>query len=151
MKSVLILGIGNILQSDDGLGVHIVNEIAASGVSLPDHVEIIDGGTAGMDLIPLMQGKDRIIIVDALGADDAPGSVYRLSPEQCNCGSARLSLHEVGIMQVLRTLRLLGEDPVVEIIGIVPRDVTTLAIDISEPVRRAIPIAVKTVLEAARQ
>ncbi len=151
MKSVLILGIGNILQSDDGLCVHIVNEILDSGLPLPDHVEIVDGGTAGLDLIPLMQGKDRIIIVDALGVDDAPGSVYRLKPEHCISGNSRLSLHEVGIMQVLRTLRLLGDDPVIEIIGIVPQDVTTLDMTISEPVRRSIPIAVKTVLDAALQ
>ncbi|HSV96169.1 MAG TPA: HyaD/HybD family hydrogenase maturation endopeptidase [Spirochaetota bacterium] len=151
MKNVLILGIGNILQSDDGLGVHIVNEIIDSGVTLPDNVEIVDGGTAGFDLIPLMQGKDRIIIVDALGAADEPGSVYRLSPEQCTTCNARFSLHEVGIMQVLRTLRLLGDDPLIEIIGIVPRDVTTLSMNISEPVRRSIPVAVKTVLEAALQ
>jgi hypothetical protein len=53
MKNVLILGIGNILQRDDGLGVHVVNEILSMDSALPDCVEVIDGGTAGFDLIPL--------------------------------------------------------------------------------------------------
>ena len=54
MQKVLILGIGNILQSDEGIGVHIVNHIIQSGINLPDEVEVIDGGTAGFDLLPHM-------------------------------------------------------------------------------------------------
>jgi len=151
MKNVLILGIGNILQSDDGLGVHVVNEILSMDSALPDCVEVIDGGTAGFDLIPLMRGRDRIIIVDALRTDDKPGSVYRLGPEHCRDGKARISLHEIGILQVLKTLRLLGDDPEIEIIGIVPEDIDTLAIGVTESVRRSLAIAAKTAIDAAVQ
>lgn len=151
MKNVLILGIGNILQSDDGLGVHVVNEIINMDAGLPENVEVIDGGTAGFDLIPLMRGRDRIIIVDALRTDDEPGSVYRLGPERCRGGEARISLHEVGIFQVMKTLRLFGDDPEIQIIGIVPGDIDTLAIGVTEPVRRSLPIAARTAIDAALQ
>ena len=56
---VLVLGIGNILQGDDGIGVHIVNEMISRGAISGDNVELIDGGTAGMDLIPEMTGRKK--------------------------------------------------------------------------------------------
>jgi hydrogenase maturation protease len=147
-RNVLILGIGNILQRDEGLGVHVVNYINRN-IELPDGIEVIDGGTAGFDLLPLMAGRDKIIIVDALRADDKPGSIYRFNPEDAMRSRASLSLHEVGITEIIDLLRLLGENPEVEIIGIVPEDISTLHMDISTPVRRSIPQAVIQIMDAA--
>ncbi len=151
MKKILILGIGNILMSDEGLGVHIVNRMLDSGMSIPDDVEVVDGGTAGFDLIPLMQGRDKIVIVDALKADDRPGSVYRFRPDRLTSSANRMSLHEIGIMEVIRVLRLMGETPEIEIVGVVPEDVATLDINISSAVRECMPAAIGTILDAASQ
>ncbi len=149
MKKVLILGIGNILHRDDGIGVYIANRIRETAKDLPEHVEVADGGTAGFDLIPLMQGRDKIVIIDALKADDAPGSIYRFSPEHIRGGQTVMSLHETGISEVLRMLWLLGESPMVEMVGIVPEDVTTLDISISSAVLESVPRAIDVVLDAA--
>jgi len=149
MKKVLILGIGNLLQSDDGLGVHIVNEMVHSGIALPEDVEIIDGGTAGLDLIPLMKEREKIIIVDALSTKDLPGSIYRFTPEHAVQTRSTCSLHEVGITEVLRILNLLGYNPEVEIIGIVPEDITTTDIYMSDAVKESIPKAIEVILSAA--
>ena len=149
MCNVLILGIGNILQSDEGIGVHIVNHILQSDIKLPDEVEVIDGGTAGFDLIPIMKNRDRIIIVDAVAVQDAPGSIYRFSPDNAMDTRAVFSLHEVGIMEVIRMLRIFGDNPEIEIIGIVPEDVKTLDINISPAVKESMPKAVDQILNAA--
>ncbi len=149
MKRILVLGIGNILQKDDGIGVHIVNHIAETGMELPGDVELADGGTAGHDLIPLMQGHDKIIIVDALNVDDRPGSVYRFTPEHLLERKGAFSLHDVGIKEVIASLRILGEVPEIEIIGIVPEDIGTLDIGISDSVRESIPKAVREIFDAA--
>ncbi len=149
MKKVLILGIGNILQSDDGVGVHIANAIMESGIDLPEEVEVADGGTAGFDLIPLMQEKDRVVIIDALNTDDYPGSVYRFSAQHIRCSSNRISLHDVGLADVIHVLDLMGKRPEIEIVGIVPADITTTAIRLSEQVEKAVPKAVKVVLDTA--
>ncbi len=149
MKRILVLGIGNILQKDDGIGVHIVNHIAETGMELPGDVELADGGTAGHDLIPLMQGRDKIIIVDALNVDDRPGSVYRFTPEHLLERKGAFSLHDVGIKEVIASLRILGEVPEIEIIGIVPEDIGTLDIGISDSVRESIPKAVREIFDAA--
>ncbi|MBN1532090.1 MAG: HyaD/HybD family hydrogenase maturation endopeptidase [Spirochaetes bacterium] len=149
MKKTLILGIGNILQSDEGLGVHIVNELVASGADVPEDVEIFEGGTAGFDLIPMMKGRERIIIVDALKADSEPGSIYRFRPEQVVQRRSTYSLHEGGISEVLETMKLMGYTPEVEFIGIVPEDITTTDIQMSEAVKRSVPKAIELILNAA--
>jgi len=151
MKETLILGVGNILQSDDGLGVYIVNRMIDSAVQLPPHVEVIDGGTAGFDLLPLMKGKKKIIIVDALKTGDAPGSLYRFTPEHIVSSGPGLSLHDVGIGEVLRALKLMGEDPEIHIIGIVPEDITTTDIGISSVVRQTVPRAIAHILDAVSE
>jgi hydrogenase maturation protease len=146
-RSVLILGIGNILQSDDGLGIHIINHITQN-IELPDDVEAVDGGTAGFDLIPLLMGRKKIIIVDALRVDDEPGSIYRFKPEDARKTRASLSLHEVGIIEVIDFLRLRGENTEIEIIGVVPEDIGTLDMNISLSVRRSIPHAIIQIMDA---
>ena len=149
MKDVLILGIGNILHKDDGIGVYVVNHILESGMSVPEDADIVDGGTAGHDLIPLMKGYKKIIIVDALKANDVPGSVYRFSPDHLDGRKQLFSFHDFGIREILQSLRIMGENPVVEIIGIVPEDIDTLDIGISDSLRESLPQVVREVLNAA--
>lgn len=149
MRKVLILGIGNTLRGDDGLGVYIVQHMAETGVLLPDGVELLDGGTAGFDLLGLIDGYDKIVIVDALRADDTPGSIYRFTPEHAVERRAQYSLHEVGIMEVIRTLRIAGSDPEIEFVGIVPENIRDLELTISQAVKGAIPRAMKVIIDAA--
>ncbi len=148
MRTILILGIGNILQSDDGIGVHVINHILESDMIIPEDVEIIDGGTAGFDLLSVMTGREKIIIVDALKTDDVPGSIYRFTPEHARDSRASFSLHDVGITEVLRTLKLLGENPEIEFIGIVPENISTLNIGLSPAVKKSIPLAVNQIFNA---
>jgi hydrogenase maturation protease len=146
---VLVLGIGNLLQKDDGVGVHVVNYMNETGTTVPRYVEIVDGGTAGYDLVPIMKGRKKIIIVDALKVDDVPGSVYRFTPEHLAQSKEKFSLHEVGVKELIRHLQLMGDDPVIEIIGIVPEDIQTLEIGTSDSVKKSIPRVVELILEAA--
>lgn len=149
-KSILILGIGNVLCKDDGAGIHVVNEIMASGKNLPENVEILDGGIMGLDLLPLLTGREKIVIVDALKTDDVPGSIYRFPAKHLKGGGSMLSLHEVGVKKIIDMLKLMGHNPEIEIVGIVPEDIRSLEIGISESVRKSIPKAVECVLNAAQ-
>ncbi len=151
MERTLILGVGNILQKDDGIGVFVVNKLRDSGMQIPGHVDIMDGGTAGLDLIPIMYEYDRIIIIDALKVADHPGSVYRFTPEYLLSSSSRVSLHEIGISEILNMLKIQGANPEVEIIGIVPEDIETLEIAISPAVADAVPRVMDLILEAVGQ
>lgn len=148
-KKVLILGIGNILHKDDGLGVFIVNEINSSVKDLPKNVEVADGGTLGYDLLPLMSGREKIVIVDALKVDDEPGNIYRFPAKHLADNNNKFSLHDMGVKKIIDMLTLSGESPEVEIIGIVPEDIRSLEIGISDSVKNSIPKAVEYILKAA--
>lgn len=149
-KPVLVLGIGNILMRDEGIGVHVVNRMLEAG-GLPSGVEVIDGGTAGFDLIPLMKDRKKIIIVDALSMDDAPGTIYRFRPDDVDSPQRGYSLHEVNILEVIRTLKMMGDVPEIEIIGVVAEDISTLEISLSDAVMGAVPKAVSAVMDALSQ
>ena len=148
MRNVLVLGIGNLLQKDDGIGVHIVNYLTESGIAFPEGVEVMDGGTAGFDLIPLMAGRDKIIIVDALHVDDKPGSIYRFTPEHLVESRERYSLHDLGVKEIIKQLNLGGHEPDIEIIGIVPEDIHSLEIGISDSLKKSLPLVAEQIVTA---
>ncbi len=145
----MILGIGNTLRCDDGLGVFIVRQMEESGSPLPEGVDLLDGGTAGFDLLGLIDGYDKIVIVDALRTDDKPGSVYRFSPDHAVERRAQFSMHEVGIMEVIKTLRIMDNDPEIEFVGIVPENISDTDTVISRAVLDSIPRAMEVILDAA--
>jgi len=148
-KKVLILGIGNILHKDDGLGVFIVNEISNSVKNIPKDVEIADGGTLGYDLLPLMSGRERIVIVDAIKVDDEPGSIYKFPAKHLADSNNKFSLHQMGVKKIVDMLSLTGEYPEIEIVGVVPEDIQTMEIGVSDSVKKSIPKAVEYILNAA--
>lgn len=150
-KKILILGIGNILHKDDGVGVHVINEISDAASDLPGDVELFDGGTFGYDLLPVMSGREKIIIVDALKVDDEPGSIYRFPANHLTDCNNKFSLHDVGVKKLVDMLMLMGESPGIEVIGIVPEDINSLDIGMSDSVKKSIPKAVEYILEAAAQ
>ncbi|HOT46130.1 MAG TPA: hydrogenase maturation protease [Spirochaetota bacterium] len=151
MKNILILGIGNIFRKDDGAGIHLVRRILDSGIDIPGNVEIVDGGTAFYDLVPIMSGKDHIIIADALKVDDKPGSIYRFPPKHLKFATAQVWFPAFSIQELIFQVNLAGYNPTVEIIGIVPEDFNTLEIGLSEPVKRSMPEAISEILKAVRQ
>ncbi len=146
VKKVLVLGLGNILLGDEGVGVRVVEQLLS--LSLPEWVEVIDGGTAGYELINLFEGKERVIIVDAVKTDDVPGSVYKLDmtilDEDAN---VHLSLHQVGLKNVFRMASLMDINPEVTLIGIVPKEYQDCRIGLSKEVEKAIPMAIKAVYQ----
>ena len=149
-KKVLILGVGSILHKDDGLGVFIVNEIIESSAKnkLKD-VELADGGTLGYDLLSVMSGREKIVIIDALKIDDTPGSIYRFHAKHLLEKGNKFTMHDVGVKKIIDMLALTGEEPEIEIIGIVPEDIHSFEIGISDSVMKSVPKAVEYVLDAA--
>ena len=123
--SMLVLGIGNILLGDEGIGVRAV-EALIERYRLPDGVEVIDGGTTGMGLLDLMAGRERVIVVDAVKTGAPPGTIVRLAGDAIPAGlRERISTHQQGIGDVLAALTLLGDAPMeLVVIGIEPADLT---------------------------
>ena len=117
----MVMGVGNILLSDEGLGVHFINELSKE--NLPLNVELLEGGTAGLELVHLIQEIDFLIIVDAINAKDEPGAIFRFKPEKIKVlpEQYEVSFHQVGIMEVLAMASILGNAPQTLIFGIQPK------------------------------
>ena len=117
---IMILGVGNVLLSDEGLGIHFLKEMAEE--NLPENVELLEGGTAGIELIHLIQETDFLIIVDAMNAQTTPGELFRFKPGDMKIfpDMFTVSFHQVGILDVLTTASILGEVPDTIIYGVQP-------------------------------
>lgn len=147
-KKTLILGLGNVLQKDDGVGVHVVQYMQQQNINLPTNVDVMDGGTAVFNLIPYMIDYDKLVIVDAVKVDDRPGSVYKFNGHHLKAQSPQVSLHEMGIAEVLKILKIQGHSPEVEVIGIVPEDILSLDSALSPSVQESIPKVVDLILDS---
>jgi len=124
---VLVLGIGNILLSDEGVGVHVINRFQET-FAIPDDVEVIDGGTMGLDLMPYFEGKSHVIVVDAMCADgQEPGTIRRFSGRQVmHMLGERISPHQIGLSDLLACTEVDSQLPEhVVLLGIVPESLDT--------------------------
>lgn len=150
-RATVVLGIGNELYRDDGVGVVVARELAARG--LPAGVEVIEGRVGGLDLLFEMEGAARVIIVDAVDLGLAPGTVRAFAPHEVDFSrlQAIASLHQVGLADVLELGRLLDLTPDIQIVGIQPEEVSA-GFALTAAVTAAVPEAVQAVrdlLEAA--
>ena len=126
-----VIGVGNLLLSDEGIGVHLVQELDRRN-ALPG-VEWIDGGVAGAGLLGLIEGQEKVVLIDAVGAPLPPGTVIRLLPgELRRSGGVKASLHDVNLADAIDLMRLRESLPETMILGIVPADVETYRIGLSE-------------------
>ncbi|VAX34635.1 Hydrogenase maturation protease [hydrothermal vent metagenome] len=124
---IAVVGIGNILLSDDGVGVLVLNELKSRYKKLPGNVELIDGGTMGLDLLPFIEGKERVIFIDAVDFKAEPGTVGELNNSEIpHYFSSKLSVHQIALPDMIAAGQLLGTIPEeMCLIGIQPKTIET--------------------------
>ena len=119
---ITILGIGNIVLKDEGFGVRVMEALNES-YEWPENVQLLDGGTLGMELLRFVSGTKKLLIIDAIKGEE-PGTVYRFAGDSVSDHfNEKLSAHEIGIQDVLTVLKLGGHDmPETVVMGAVPAD-----------------------------
>jgi hydrogenase maturation protease len=152
MNSVplLVLGLGNVLLADDGVGAAAV-ALLGEQYEPPDAVRVLDGGTLGLSLLPYVEAAERVLLLDAIQADEPPGTLVRLEGDEVGPAVAtRLSPHQVGVADLLDGVRLLGRYPrTVVLLGLVPLSLD-LRVGLSAPVAALLPDLVnRAAVEAA--
>jgi len=107
LNKTLILGVGNYILSDDGLSIHVLERLQADNL-IPDEIQMIDGGTCGLDLLQYLEGVSNLIIIDAIKTRDGiPGSIVRLEGNQVPAYlSLKISPHDIGLPDLLATAKL---------------------------------------------
>jgi len=120
-RPILVVGVGNLIMRDDGFGVHLVRALAEE--TLPDNVDLFDGGTLGPEMLPWLEGREKIIFIDAINADMEPGTLFRFEPDDLQYQTEeKTSIHQIGLIDTLSMAELMGNAPdTVVIFGVQPK------------------------------
>jgi len=143
----LILGVGNLLLRDEGVGVHVIS--ALRDRELPDDVELWDGGTASFDLLDTLAGRRQVIIIDAIRTGSEPGTIFRFTPEDISASREQVtSLHQVGLLETLNLAEHLLDSAPEEVIilGIEPKEIDW-GLELSAEVEAAVLKVIELVIE----
>jgi hydrogenase maturation protease len=146
-KPVTVLGIGNILYSDEGLGVHVLPALRKA-LNGRKQVEIIEGATDGLRLLGPVEEAEYLIVIDAIHAEEEPGTIIVLKGGEIPAYfSRKLSIHQIGFQEVLQAAKWRGKWPKeVMLFGIQPASLA-FGIGLSEEVKQAVPALIDAVVE----
>lgn len=148
--NVLVLGIGNVLLTDESIGVRAVDELRRR-YRFPEGVELLDGGTAGIELLRYISNRDYLIIIDAIKSGHPPGTVVRVEGADIPAlFRIRITPHQLGLSDLLAAAQLTGETPKnLVLFGIEPKSMT-MGLELSEEVKNGLDKLVDVVVEELR-
>ncbi len=146
-KSTVVMGVGNLLLKDEGVGIHVVQALQDSPLLTNVPVKVIDGGTSP-DVVHLLDGTDKLIVIDAVKGGGHPGSIYRFQandvPMEANIST---SLHQIGLLDTLNMMECIGSKPKdVVIIGVETKEIDW-GLELSPELEQKIPQIIRVVLQ----
>jgi hydrogenase maturation protease len=144
---ILILGVGNLLMGDEGVGVHVVRALDLT--ELPPGVRLLDGGTGSFLLLEPMQTASSVILIDASIDGGAPGTVRRLEPRFSSDYPRTLTAHDIGLKDLLDAFHFMGADVRVVLLAVSIGGVQPMLDELSPEVAAALPRIVELVREEA--
>jgi len=145
-KHIMVLGVGNILFTDEGLGIRAIEKLM-DRYEFPENVSIQDGGVLGINLLGIISEADYLIVVDAIKNGGNPGTLYRLEGDEIPKRIlAKNSLHQVDLLEALTLCQILDKVPETVILGIEPKDIKTTGIELTAPIQERIESLIDMVL-----
>ena len=142
-RPTLILGVGNLLMGDEGVGIHAIRRLETE--TLPDTVRLLDGGTGGFHLLSLFQEYDPIILIDATMDGKPRGEIALFQPRFASDFPRTLSAHDIGLRDLLESAALLGPLPRLYLITISIGEIEPMTMELSAPIEDTLPRVVQTV------
>ena len=145
--SVVVAGVGNTLMQDDGIGVWAVRALARDYV-LPSRVRLMEGGVLGLQLVYELCSAQQLLIIDAMNGEGPPGTIYRVDAGSLLKGRRTImSLHEVGVVEVLSVGGLLGMRPHARVLGVQPLETASPGLELTPTLQAALPRVVAAAAE----
>ena len=144
----LVLGVGNVLMGDEGVGVHAVRRLEAT--DLAAKADFLDGGTGGFHLLGSFDGRERIILIDAAMDGRPPGTVTLLRPRFASDFPRSLSAHDIGLRDLVESASLLGSLPRIDLVTVSVAELQPMTIELSPAVAGAldkVDMAVRDLIE----
>ncbi len=144
--AVTLIGLGNVLMRDEGIGVHAVRELQAR-YEIPESLQVVDGGTSGLDLLPFIENRDKVLVVDAVNFRKEPGYLQMLIDAEIPAFfSVKSSLHHLGLVDVLAAAQLLEVAPrQIRLIGIQP-EIMELGLELGELMQSKMALLLEHIL-----
>lgn len=142
----MVVGVGNELLSDEGLGVHVAK--ALQKMDIPPEIEVVEGGTDGFALMPIIMETDLLYLIDSIKGGSEPGTIYKFNIKNAPAcmDLYKTSVHQIGILEVIRLTSLVGKSPETTIIGMEPKSIS-LGMDLSPEIKAKIPRIIDLVLK----
>ncbi|HSK14457.1 MAG TPA: hydrogenase maturation protease [Phnomibacter sp.] len=147
-EKILVLGLGNYLMGDEGIGVHLIERLASR--VLPREVTLLDGGTGGFHLLEYLEKYPTVIMVDAALDDHEPGTVNVLRPRWAADFPAAMSTHDIGLKDLVGALQLLGRMPDLYLLTVSIRSIQQQGILLTEEIGAVLPIVEQTLDDLIR-
>lgn len=151
----MVLGVGNLLLTDEGFGIHVIQELQnrREELGIDSDVQLMDGGTLGLDLLHYIEGLDKLIIIDVVNGGTDPGTIFKFTPKDIETETVRkLSLHQITLMDVLGMAKDIDKEPKeTVIVAIQPKDIENWGMELSEELKAKIPKIIKIVLDELAQ
>lgn len=142
-KTTLILGIGNYLMGDEGVGVHVANRLSRE--ELPPGVSVIDGGTGGFHLLGYLENYDHVILIDATLDDYLPGTIRLIKPKFSKDFPPAMSTHDIGLKDLVSALQLLDRMPDIDLIVISIASLQQQCITLSAGIEDSVPVIIESI------
>jgi hydrogenase maturation protease len=146
-QAIVVLGVGNILLTDEGVGVRVIERLQQR-YRFPPQVELVDGGVSGLGLLAVIKDAEHLIIVDAVRRNQAPGTLYRFSGEDIpKRVYQKTSLHQVDLVEALSVAEILWQRPETIVLGVEPLDTNPWRTELTPVIRAKVEGLMKMTLE----
>ena len=152
-QKILVMGVGNLLMGDEGVGVHIVRRLAEASVAyaaLPPQAELLDGGTGGFHLLSYLADYPAVVMVDATLDRRPPGTVTLTRPSHAAHFPGTLSAHDIGLRDLVESAELLGHLPAMSLVTVSIAGYPEMGLELSPEIEAAIPEAIAMIQTAVR-
>lgn len=144
-KDLLILGVGNLIMGDEGVGIHTIREI--DKLTLPPGVETLDGGTGGFHLLSYLEEFSKVIIVDASMDGKPAGTISLIKPKYSKDFPKSLSVHDIGLKDLVESVEILGKMPEIFLVTVSIQEIVPMTMELSEPVAKSIKGVIQKIEE----
>ncbi len=147
-QSILVMGVGNYLMGDEGIGVQVIQNMTK--VDLPDSIDILDGGTGGLVLLSCFEVYPVVIFIDATMDGKEPGTVSVLKPKFASDFPSALSVHDVGLKDMIEAVYLMDHIPEIHLITVSIKEIAPMTLELSDSVKKSIPEVIDVVLNLSK-
>jgi len=144
-KSILVMGVGNYLMGDEGIGVHVIQEMSKN--EFPEYIDILDGGTGGFLLLNCFEAYSTVIFIDATMDGKPAGTISLIKPKFASDFPSALSVHDVGLKDMIEAVYLMEKVPEIHLFTVSIEEIIPMTLELNKKVKGSIPKIIKNIFK----